>query len=243
MDDRIGKLDFVIEPSRCDFNGNAPVTYICDKALQAATIHADRREFGFDVMESLQKAWVISRMGFYFTRMPSHNENVSILTWVNSVEKYFTRRNFEMIDENGFSIMQAQSMWAAIDFNTRRPTDRNTMNDSKLMKYLMQDPEGYAVPRLKKIPAVECDPAFTHKAVYSDIDLNRHFNSVKYIEHALNLFDEELFSGHEVKSLEVVYLNETLAGTEMLFCRDGGTVDIKRDYDLSSLCRLSFSFD
>ncbi|MBP5741936.1 MAG: hypothetical protein J6W49_00635, partial [Paludibacteraceae bacterium] len=73
-------------------------------------------------------------------------------------------------------------------------------------------------------------------------DVNRHFNSVKYIEHALDLYDEELFSGKEVKEMEVVFLNETLAGTKMAFCKENGLVDIKNADNGDSLCRLSFKF-
>lgn len=242
MSGNVGEFPIIIEPSRCDFNGNAPLTYLCDKALQVATIHAHRNGFGFDVMDSIRKAWVISRMGFYITRYPAHDEHVTYRTWVNSVERLFTRRNFEIIDDNGYSIMQAQSFWAAIDFDTRRPTDLTEMNNGALMPTITPDSEEYNAPRLRKIPAVESQPVFTHKAVYSDIDVNRHFNSVKYIEHALDLYDEELFSGKEVKEMEVVFLNETLAGTNMAFCKENGIVDIKNADNGDSLCRLSFKF-
>ena len=42
--------------------------------------------------------------------------------------------------------------------------------------------------------------------------------------------------------MEVVFLNETLAGTNMAFCKENGIVDIKNADNGDSLCRLSFKF-
>ena len=47
---------------------------------------------------------------------------------------------------------------------------------------------------------------------YSDLDINGHFNSVKYIEHLLDLFDIEQFMTQEIGRMEIAYMAEGKPG-------------------------------
>lgn len=239
----VGTTKLHVEPSRCDVNGNAPLTYLVDVMLQAATKNAAQNGFGFDWMDEIKRAWVISRMGFYVNRYPIYDEEVEIRTWVSSVDMIFTRRNFDIVDGNGYSLVQGQSFWAAIDKETRRPCDLTEMGNGRLGTVVTSDPDGYAVPRLKKLRDAAGEVIEEYMPAYSDIDLNGHFNSVKYMEHAVNLFSDDLLSGKEIKGMEVVFQQETRPGTRMGFIKDGSLVDIINMGDGSRLCRLDFKID
>ena len=58
-----------------------------------------------------------------------------------------------------------------------------------------------------------------YKIRYSDIDLNGHVNSVKYIEHILDLFPMEWFRQKTVKRFEVAYVAESYYGDTLSFYR------------------------
>ena len=47
---------------------------------------------------------------------------------------------------------------------------------------------------------------------YSDVDMNGHINSVKYIEHVLNLWPLEWYRHHFLKRFEIAYVAESHCG-------------------------------
>ena len=65
--------------------------------------------------------------------------------------------------------------------------------------------------------AVE-DPGLVseYRVRWSDLDFNRHVNSMRYIEWILNGMDEATRFGRIFRSLEVNYLAETLMGDEVV---------------------------
>jgi acyl-ACP thioesterase len=58
---------------------------------------------------------------------------------------------------------------------------------------------------------------------YSDVDINGHINSVKYIEHILDLWPLDWYKYHAVKRFDVAYVAEAHAGDVLHFF--GSTVD------------------
>ncbi len=242
--DKIGQFNFIIESMLCDFSGKAPLPYLCDMLLKSAGMHADERGFGYEDISQKGKAWVISRIGIYMKRYPLHDEKITVQTWVESVEKYFTRRCFALLDEAGTEIGCAQSIWAAIDLASRRPTNIVEM-DTSILEYLGAE-KNISAGKLEKIPAVAEEAQLTYLPRYSDIDINRHFNSVKYIEHILNLFDFQHFEENQVSTFEIAYLSEALASSQLSFHRQEHApnafyVEIKNEKN-ESVCRASVSF-
>ena len=64
---------------------------------------------------------------------------------------------------------------------------------------------------------------------YSDIDINRHVNSIKYMEHILDLFSrEELERG--LRRFEIAYKAESRMGDTLSFYvqrGEGGETDVE----------------
>ena len=55
---------------------------------------------------------------------------------------------------------------------------------------------------------------------YSDIDLNGHVNSIKYIEHILDLFPMEMFREKRIRRYEMAYVAESYYGDTLSFYRE-----------------------
>ena len=52
---------------------------------------------------------------------------------------------------------------------------------------------------------------------YNDVDINGHINSVKYIEHVLDLWDMAWYKEHGIKRFEIAYVAEAHAGDKLSF--------------------------
>ena len=71
----------------------------------------------------------------------------------------------------------------------------------------------------------------THKAAYSDLDINGHVNSIRYIELLLDYFSAELLREHPVHRIEMAYCLES-------YC--GDTLEVYHDIDSKNADRHLF---
>lgn len=210
---KVGKYEFGIDAYLTDFRGKATLPMIGGFMLQAATKHAEERGFGYSAMTSQQRVWVLSRIAIELFEYPKNDTVMHINTWVASVNRLFTERHFSFEDENGNKIGYAKSLWASIDLKTRRPT--NVLELYGLSDYVTDN--DCPIEDMAKIPLLkdnhELAAQFTVK--YSDVDINKHLNSMKYIEHFVDVFDIEMFKEREIRRIEINYVSEGKYGTKL----------------------------
>ena len=60
----------------------------------------------------------------------------------------------------------------------------------------------------------------TIETYYNDVDINGHINSVKYIEHVLDLWDLDWYREHQIRRFEIAYVAEAHAGDQLSFYRE-----------------------
>ena len=80
---------------------------------------------------------------------------------------------------------------------------------------------------------------------YSDLDINGHFNSVKYIEHLLDLFDIDQFKTREIGRLEIAYQSEGKQGMPLTLHKAESAPD-KQDmaicHEGKAICRAAVTW-
>ncbi|MDR2805972.1 MAG: acyl-[acyl-carrier-protein] thioesterase [Dysgonamonadaceae bacterium] len=237
--EKTGSFKFHIESYVCDFTEKATLPVICNFILDAASIHAQQRGFGYEQISKDHVAWVLSRLSVEMYEYPSHNQDLTVETWVESVNHFFTQRCFRFIDHSGKTIGYARSIWAAISIATRRPIDIPAWRPDMLD--FVTDENACPVEKMSKIPAVAGeDPSMGYSVRYSDIDINRHMNSVKYIEHVINVFDLDIFKEKTIHKFEIVYLAEGSFGDKLKLYKqtvsaDEYLIDTRRGDE--SVCR------
>ena len=207
-----GIYPYNIDAYLTDFRGKATLPMLGGFILQAATRHAEERNFGYSFMTNQQRAWVLMRMSIEIEEYPSNDTSIKLHTWVSDINKLFSERCFVFEDQNGNHIGYARSLWASIDLESRRPTnilELERMSDFKLDKEC-------PIAGTSKIPSIK-DPEFASSFTvkYSDIDINKHLNSMKYIEHFVDIFPIEMFQEKEIQSFEINYLAEGQYGTTL----------------------------
>ena len=185
-ENKIGTYQFVAEPFHVDFTGKLTMGVLGNHLLNCAGFHASERGFGIAEINENHYTWVLSRLAIELEDMPRQYEDFTIHTWIENVYRLFTDRNFELVNKDGKTIGYARSVWAMISMETRKPADLLTLHGECLNQYV-SDRE-CPISRPNRVKVVQDNSVAEYLTKYSDIDINGHVNSIKYIEHILDLF-------------------------------------------------------
>ncbi|MDR0714334.1 MAG: acyl-[acyl-carrier-protein] thioesterase [Bacteroidales bacterium] len=208
----VGIYAFPLEAYTSDFRGKPTLHAIGGVLMQAATRHAEERGFGYSAMNEQNRAWVLSRLAIEMRRFPINDHQIRVRTWVPEINRLFTERCFSLNDSAGNHIGDARSLWAAIDLETRKPTVITDMPGFD--RFICREPS--AIENVRKIPPIKenCTvESFTVK--YSDLDINGHLNSIKYIEHLSDTFPVEMYQQQDVRRFEICYTAEGRYGAQL----------------------------
>ena len=226
--DKIGSYLFTAEPFHCDFSKRLFMGHLGNHMLNAADFHATERGFGMDYLNPIHKTWVLSRLAIEMDEMPLQYTKFYVETWIESAMKYFTNRNFRVVGEDGKIYGYGRSVWAMIDTDTRLPQDILAIHDGAIKEWIADDvacpiAKGSRVKMDKDLPVVR-----TIDTYYNDVDVNEHINSVKYIEHVLDLFPVEWYKEYALKRLEIAYVAESHAGDKLAFRMQDGADELEK---------------
>ena len=214
-ENKIGTYQFVAEPFHVDFTGRLTMGVLGNHLLNCAGFHASERGFGIAEINENHYTWVLSRLAIELEDMPRQYEDFSINTWIENVYRLFTDRNFELVNKDGKTIGYARSVWAMISMETRKPADLISLHGNNLGQYV-SDRE-CPIDKPGRIKVSVDAPVEEYQTRYSDIDINGHVNSIKYIEHILDLFTMDTFKEKQVKRFEMAYVAESYYGDVLSF--------------------------
>ena len=244
-ENKIGSYDFVAEPFHVDFTEKLTMGVLGNHLLNCAGIHAAERGFGIAELNENHYTWVLSRLAVEMEEMPRAYEKFSIRTWGENVYRLFTDRNFEIVNAAGKPIGYARSIWAMISMETRKPADLLALHGGGITDYICD--KECPIEKAGRVKVNEAEPVARYTAKYGDIDLNGHVNSVKYIEHALNLFPLEMFREKSLRRFEVAYVAESYYGDTLCFYREQvgeGEYDIEiKKNDTEVVVRIKMIFN
>ena len=214
---KVGNYPFVAEPFHVDFKGSLTMGVLGNHLLNCAGFHAKDRGFGIADINEKSYTWVLSRLAIEMYDMPHQYENFSINTWVEDVYRLFTDRDFEVINKDGKTIGYARSVWAMIDMSSRKPFDLVALHEGRLEEYICD--KECPIEKPVRIKLENPEKVSDYIAKYSDIDINGHVNSIKYIEHILDLFPLDVFENKRIKRFEIAYIAESYFGDKLTFNR------------------------
>lgn len=252
MKDKVGTYTFVAEPFHVDFTGKLFMGVLGNHLLNSAGFHATERGFGIAEMNESNYTWVLSRLAVEMMDMPSEYETFSVDTWIENVYRLFTDRNFTIYGKDGKVYGYARSVWAMINLDTRKPADLLALHGQELIDYIETD-KICPIEKPGRIKVTQQMPLRTIEVYYNDIDINGHVNSIKYIEHILDLFPKQWFAEKKVARFEMAYVAESYYGDTLSFFRDEvdeGIYDIEVRKNVGSdqpegevVCRSKIKFD
>ena len=215
--DKIGKYEFMAEPFHCDFTGQLFMGHLGNHLLNAADFHSSDRGFGMKYLMGIQRSWVLSRLAIEMTDMPSQYTRFDVETWVESAMRYFTQRNFSVTGKDGHVYGYGRSVWAMIDTGTRQPTDIFSIDNGAITQWIEKE-KPCPIDKGGRVKMTsQAQLLHTIDTGYSDVDINGHINSVKYIEHVLDLWPLDWYRTHRVRRIEIAYVAEAHGGDQLSF--------------------------
>jgi len=197
---------FEIQPQYVDFQFRVTMAALGDILLTTAGFNADDNGFGLRRLHEMESAWVLSRLAIEMKRYPDQYEKIEVETWVEEVGRANTTRNFCIRDEKNEIIGSACSVWVMFDMKTRRAKDLQSLEG--IHEYATG--EVGLIEKPIKIGPVEGEDYDGFKVKYSDIDINGHVNSVRYIQWISDCFSLDCYRKCSVKRFEINYMNEML---------------------------------
>ena len=196
--------NYRVEPQDVDFTLRATIPSLGSAILNTAGVDAHGKGFGVDALNADNHSWVLSRMAVEFDSQPTQYTDYTIATWINEYGRVLSTRNFTLTDAAGTEFGRAVTQWAMIDLKSRSALDLSWVGDAHADK-----------PR--KIREVNPAQTVEHKVVYSDIDFNRHVNTMRYIEMMIDMLPVELLMQETPVRFDIHFLRE---------CRYGQTLSV-----------------
>lgn len=209
------RYNYRVDPQNVDFTLRAMIPSLGESILHTAGTDAHGKGFGVDALNADNHSWVLSRMAIEFDYLPVQYTDYSIATWINEYGRVLSTRNFTLTDAaTGREFGRAVTQWAMIDLASRSALDLSWVGDAHA-DALVDAPSPTDKPR--KIREVKSTHHIQHPVVYSDIDFNRHVNTMRYIGMMFDMLPLDMLTEEAPVRLDIHFMHE---------CRYGQTLDV-----------------
>jgi len=217
---KVGTYEFMAEPFHCDFSQRLFIGHLCNYMLNAADFQSTACGFGMEYLLSIHRSWVLSRLVIEMEEMPKLYSKFMVDTWLANAHHFFTLRNYAVRDSSGKVYGYGNSVWAIIDTESRQPTDIFAVDNGVMKKWIEQEPPCPIDKGVRVKMSDDAELLRTIDTYYNDVDVNGHINSVKYIEHVLDLWDIDWYKEHQIRRFEIAYMAEAHQGDKLSFYRE-----------------------
>ncbi len=189
--------------------------------------------------------WAMTRAEIQVYRPAKWQEEVTVETWSRGMEKLMAYRDFIIWDSNGNKIAAGTASWVVLDLATKRIIRLNDIA-SKWPAKADALSIGKNADKIESPQNPEKGRPFTVN--YSDMDLNQHVNSARYIQWMTDSLGRDFLEKHDAVKCEVNYIDEAMPGEEVCIGKqpiNNGLVynlNVVRISDNKEMCRAKVEF-
>lgn len=219
-------LTRLLTAAGCNAQMQLPLQSLVRDIIDAATAHANALGIGYDHLIQDGNAWVLSRLSLQMLRFPRVGETYALTTWIETYNRHFSERNFQITASTGETLGYARTVWVAINIASRRPAP---LADIAGLSTAVSD-RPCPVPRQGKLRLPDQFPTSTAYTVsVSDIDSNRHLTTARYVELIVNTLTLDTYDRYNISEFEISFIHE---------CRFGETLTVSSIYASNTLIAL-----
>ena len=211
--------------------------------LNSAWNHVKGANYGHDELSARNLMWVLIKVQIVIKRLPKWGEQIAIETWGKRRVRLYALRDFAIASGTGEKLVSATSSWMILDRTSGRPQRFDQRTDS----FPWQPGKDEIETNLEKVQELNKGKELARfRVLFSDIDVNRHVNSAKYLQWMIDSHSYEYLEATEAGSIELSFLSEALPKDEVTVLSEG-TEDqelcsVRRTGDGKELCRARFEW-
>ena len=232
---------FTLTPGECNGQQEMSLSFLVGRIIKVASMHADLWGVGYEKMISSRTAWVLSRLSIEMKHFPAINQEYTLETWIEDYNTRFSTRNMAILDNKGEVCGYVRTIWLVLDLEARRTANMEELNELRTL--VLDRPCPIDPPTRMRIENGQKIDSFAVR--YSDIDLNRHVNSARYVEYLLNQYPFEWYDNNRITRFEIAYAHEALPGINIdVYREEKQTLDhtLELHHEGNVLCRSRIIF-
>ena len=203
--DHARTFPFPVREHELDADGRLSVVSLCGHLQDAASRHAGELGFSVERLSQSGLTWVLSRLLVDIVDRPGKDVELTLHTWPSGVSGLFATRDFLVTGTDGEAAVRATTAWLMLDVKRRRPArltdDLLTIAPSDSLRSVSDD-----FQRLAPLGADAIERRV--RSGWSDLDVNRHVNHVRYVAWMLDAIPADLRGTAEVSRFELHFRAE-----------------------------------
>ena len=190
--------------SQCSPNGKMKLTELANLFQLTASEHATKGGLGFPDLQQFDQSWVMNRIRIEIEELPTWSDFIEVITWIEILKGAKSIRDFTL-ERGGKKMVCASSLWAVFNTKTRRP-DILQIDSSHIERFPDLKPTEKDNSKL----SVDFEPTETkiYQVKFSDLDIVKHANNIKYLEWCLDFIEPKLILENRIKAIEMNFLKE-----------------------------------
>lgn len=165
--------------------------------------HSDMVGFGINDIPTTHLSWVLLAWKVKILKRVTYGTELTVRTWAKPSYKFYTYRDFEVLNENGEVVCIATSKWTLI--NTLKGSIEK-ITDDIIGEYDPEERNVFENPEIEKlVEPASFSSEFIYKTQRRDIDVNRHMHNVNYLSLAYEAVPIDVYESKECNNIEIMY--------------------------------------
>jgi medium-chain acyl-[acyl-carrier-protein] hydrolase len=206
---KILEKDYPVHYYEMDFKHRLFLTRLMNFCDDIAISQSELLGIGIEVLRNRKVSWVLHQWNLTIEQYPVYMETIRIRTTPQATRKFYAYRKYEIFNQAGNKIAEAETVWLLIDFEKKRPVK---IPDDISNAYEMER-EGCGAPDM----IMPAEPSVSDKKVefdvrFSDIDTNQHVNNAKYMEWAIETMPQDIILNCRIRNVNICYKKELKFG-------------------------------
>lgn len=203
---------YIVKYHDCSNNDLIDFGQLIRYAQETSTLHAEDLGCGIEYLNENKCGWILLENHCKVNRYPKVGEKFNVRTWVNSMDRIYAIRHYEIKDMQDNVILQSYTKWIIYSFERKRPIKiPSEVNDM----FIFSTEKTINIDNIE-FKKEEIDNIKTVNGIvrYKDIDTNWHMNNVSYINTVMETMGKDFLDLHEVCECKVEYRHQLLYNVE-----------------------------
>jgi medium-chain acyl-[acyl-carrier-protein] hydrolase len=205
------KDTYSIKVYEADAKGRANVTALANYFQNSAWNHYNNVEKALGRLLPDNCIWLMTRLEIQIKSIPVWPQDVQVETWSRGIEKLMAYRDF-IVTVNDREAAKGTASWVVVDIEKRRIQKLDKLAE-KWPSNRERNALGKSADKIQELASPAAGKFFLVK--YSDLDVNRHVNNVKYIEWIMDGYAMDFIENNDIGRFEINFIGEANFGDEV----------------------------